>query len=334
MKKSTLYAWILAIIMTIPFAILFMMMLSEPAEPGFIESKLEESFDGVILGLPAGLSPDMTVEPPTNIASNALGFAQFIYYVLPIVFLIPYIWYVISLFKFKRKKANENEKENKDDEREDKLLECRDIFRNLFWVSFILGRIYGTLLGSICTIGKPIIYLYPEQTQEVSVKLGNEELVTVSYPKYEDSWKVVAEPNGDLTDLETGRKLYALYYESEALTCFKVEDEGFVIKGEDSAEFLEEKLEILGLNYKEAEEFIVYWLPKLEANKYNYIRFATREEIEKNMPLEISGEPDSVIRVIMTYKGLRKPIEVREQQLTTPLREGFVVVEWGGTEIK
>ena len=35
--------------------------------------------------------------------------------------------------------------------------------------------------------------------------------------------------------------------------------EGFVVKGEDSAAFLEEKLEILGLNYKEAEEFIIYW---------------------------------------------------------------------------
>lgn len=30
----------------------------------------------------------------------------------------------------------------------------------------------------------------------------------------------------------------------------------------------EEKLEILGLNYKETEEFIVYWLPKLEQNEY------------------------------------------------------------------
>ena len=41
----------------------------------------------------------------------------------------------------------------------------------------------------------------------------------------------------------------------------------------------EEKLAILGLNEREAEEFIIYWLPKLESNKYNYIRFATEEEI-------------------------------------------------------
>ena len=58
---------------------------------------------------------------------------------------------------------------------------------------------------------------------------------------------------------------------------FKVEKEGFIVKGEDTAKFLEEKLEILGLNEREAEEFIIYWLPKLEANKYNYIRFASVE---------------------------------------------------------
>ena len=34
---------------------------------------------------------------------------------------------------------------------------------------------------------------------------------------------------------------------------------------------LEEKLAILGLTERESEEFIVYWLPKLEKNKYNYI---------------------------------------------------------------
>ena len=97
---------------------------------------------------------------------------------------------------------------------------------------------------------------------------------------------------------------------------------------------LEEKLELLGLNYKEAEEFIVYWLPKLESNKYNYIRFASAEEIERNMPLEVSGSPDSIIRIMMTYKGLNRPIEVKEQEIIRPERNGFVVVEWGGTEIR
>ena len=52
------------------------------------------------------------------------------------------------------------------------------------------------------------------------------------------------------------------------------------------------------------------------------------------MPLEFSVEPDTLIRVMMEFKGLDKPISVEEQQLETPVRTGFVIVEWGGTEIK
>lgn len=68
--------------------------------------------------------------------------------------------------------------------------------------------------------------------------------------------------------------------------------------------------------------------------KYNYIRFATREEIDANMPLTITPEPDTTIRILMEYEGLENTIEVEKQSLETPERKGFVAVEWGGTEIK
>lgn len=181
---------------------------------------------------------------------------------------------------------------------------------------------------------KPIIYLYPTEEAKINVTLGNADKITCSYPKYTTGWNVIAEPNGDLKDLDTNKNLYALYYESNNTYNYKIENDGFVIKGENSANFLEEKLSLLGLNDREIEEFIIYWLPKLESNNYNYIRFATQEEINKNMPLEINPNPDTIIRVLMTFKGLDSPIEVQEQQFETPNRTGFVAVEWGGTEIK
>ena len=184
------------------------------------------------------------------------------------------------------------------------------------------------------SLEKPIIYLYPKKTTETTVKLLNDERITCSYPKYVDEWNVLAQPNGDLIDLDTGRNLYSLYYESESIEKFKVTKEGFVVKGEDSIKFLEEKLAILGLNERETEEFIIYWLPKLERNKYNYIRFATQEEINNNMPLDINPKPDTLIRVLMTFKGLEKPVNVKKQKLLTHKRYGFTVVEWGGVEIK
>ena len=55
---------------------------------------------------------------------------------------------------------------------------------------------------------------------------------------------------------------------------------------------------------------------------------------EKAMPLQVTPKPDSIIRVMMDWKGLEEPIKVQEQELETPSREGYTVVEWGGTKIK
>ncbi len=180
---------------------------------------------------------------------------------------------------------------------------------------------------------KPIIYLYPTEQTEVTVKLGNPQKLTHTYPKYKDKWQVIAQPNGDLTDIQTKRSLYALYWEgvnndnNETTT-------GFIVKGEDTISFLEEKLAVLGLNEREANEFIIYWLPILESSPYNLIYFKTIAEQDKNMPLYISPKPDTVIRVMMAFKNLNEPIEVEEQVLPqTPQRNGFTVVEWGGTDL-
>ncbi len=203
-------------------------------------------------------------------------------------------------------------------------------------ISFVIGK--GITNGP-SNLGygplekKPVIYLYPTEKTDIIVKLGNPEKLICSYPKYEGEWNVTANPDGTLVDNKTGRNLYSLYWEGKDAIVTDMK-EGFVVKGKDSAKFLEEKLEVLGLNYKEAEEFIVYWLPQLEANKYNYIRFASMEEIEEYMPLEFSKKPDSLIRILMQFKGLDEKIEVKEQKLETPRREGFVAVEWGGTELK
>ena len=178
---------------------------------------------------------------------------------------------------------------------------------------------------------KPIIYIYPGEEKDVKVTLSHPEKLTVTYPKYANSWQVHVTPDGDLTD-KNGKKYYALYWEGETENT-GVKEDGFVVEGKDTIKFLEEKLSILGLNYKESDEFIMYWLPKLESNKYNYIRFKTMDEINKSMGLEIEPKPDTLIRVLMEYKPLDEKINVKEQQLTKVERKGYTVVEWGGTNV-
>ena len=185
---------------------------------------------------------------------------------------------------------------------------------------------------SMDMVMKPIIYLYPTQETEINVTLWTPENLSHTYPKYNsEKWRnVVAEPDGDLEDMDTWRKLYALYREWKTYAEDNFE-EWFVVKWEDIIPFLEEKLAILWLNEREAEEFIVYWLPQMENNKYNLIRFETQAQQDENMPLNITPTPDTVIRVMMDWKAIDEPINIPEQELTTPERTWFTVVEWWGS---
>ena len=183
-------------------------------------------------------------------------------------------------------------------------------------------------------VKKPIVYLYPTKTMAVNVQLSNPERITVDYPDYNNGWTVTANPDGSLVT-SSGKKLYALYYESQNIK--KYDDgfeDGFVVAKNEVEEFLDEKLTILGLNYKEREEFITYWANVLEEKPYVFIRFQNREEIERNMGLSISPKPDTLIRIMMEYKPLNKKTKVNEQKLQKVDRKGFTAVEWGGTEIK
>jgi hypothetical protein len=178
--------------------------------------------------------------------------------------------------------------------------------------------------------GKPIIYLYPETVTNVAVKLDFSGKVTHTYPKYGTGWNVEAHPDGTIFD-ENGKEYYALYWEGDSKNIYTV-NEGFVIRGEETIEFLEKALDQLGLNRKEANEFIIYWLPKLENNPYNLIHFSTSEYTEM-AKLIIDPSPETIIRIMMVFKPLDEPIKIKEQNLDgiKKERKGFTVVEWGGT---
>ncbi len=178
---------------------------------------------------------------------------------------------------------------------------------------------------------KPVIYLYPEKETAVSVKLELDGRLTCTYPKYNDGWYVIAAPDGTLTD-KNGQSYNYLYWEGETYADWDM-SQGFCVKGKDTASFLEEALEKLGLTRREANEFIVYWLPQMEANPYNIISFQT-DRYTDAAALSINPTPDTLIRVFMAYQASESFVNIEPQALCAPEREGFTAVEWGGTMIK
>ena len=183
----------------------------------------------------------------------------------------------------------------------------------------------------------PVIYLYDDQSRDVSVKLIMDGDLTCTYPTYQPDtgWTVKASPDGTLTD-SNGRQYEYLFWEASAPLPIDL-SKGFCVKGEDTAAFLEKALSDLGLSDTEANTFIMYWLPKLENNPYNVISFQTTN-YQEAFVLDVSPVPDTVIRVNMAFYGTDKYVEMEPQDLASmnpslEERKGLTVVEWGGEDI-
>ena len=180
---------------------------------------------------------------------------------------------------------------------------------------------------------KPIIYFYPTTAIECSVKLALDGILTCTYPDHgENGWEsFTAYPDGTLA-FPDGKEYYALYWEGIQNAEWDM-TKGFCVKGEDTAEFLEWALAEQGLTSREANEFIIYWLPLMQENAYNVISFQT-EVYTDSARLEITPTPDSLLRIFMVYYATDDEIAIEPQTFESFEREGFAVVEWGGSEIK
>jgi hypothetical protein len=185
------------------------------------------------------------------------------------------------------------------------------------------------------SIGKPAIYLYPKAKTEISVKNDFKGRVMNTYPLYKNGWNVLAEPNGVLYNLDDKRTYNYLFWDGSYNFTKKhyQYENGFYVKKEDNITFLHEKLELLGLNNTEINDFVVYWLPELNKNEENFIHFWVNDNIDNSSILTITPKPDTLLRIFMEFKAYHGEEKVPQQELITTPRKGFTVVEWGGSNI-
>ena len=188
--------------------------------------------------------------------------------------------------------------------------------------------------------GKPVIYLYPKEDNfDVSVNISMKKedgKITSRYPLINNddkqTWKIKANRNGEI--IYNNRKHYYLFWECLFNKSFEI-DEGFIIEGKQSYQFFEEKLQYLGFKENEANDFITYWCPKMEHSKYVKLKIEG-EEYEKRAPLNIEPKPDCIKRIFVTFKLLdeREKIPVQNiDKFKIGERNGFLVFEWGGSQI-
>ena len=193
---------------------------------------------------------------------------------------------------------------------------------------------------------KPVLYLYPQEERQLTVTLDLEGSLDTVYPAPDDqratdrgtqaSWTVTASPDGTLTDA-SGRTYPSLFWDGPVRQ--ESPQQGFVVAREDAVPFLEEKLALLGLSDRESADFITYWAPRIRAYEYTFVSFdasAYTQRASYSFTDEAGNQvaPDTFIRVFMTIRAAQADEAVTPQEFaSTPMRNGFTVVEWGGTQL-
>jgi hypothetical protein len=189
-------------------------------------------------------------------------------------------------------------------------------------------------------VGKPIIYLYPPEPTAVSVELKFHGTMDYMYPqaKQKDSityqWEVQADPSGKLTMAD--KEYYSLFWEGYG-AILPDNDSGFLVHSDTLDSFLDNALQGIGLNYKERQEFIVYWSPHLKKNPWNWIHFSFAN-YEHHAELNVNPAPDVSIRFLMVFRAVQSEALADYQNravqvLPTFERKGFTLVEWGGADM-
>lgn len=198
-----------------------------------------------------------------------------------------------------------------------------DLLPLLSWLKKHIGNPILNFFG----VYKPNIYIYSDRNIDVNVKIIQHQYITESIPLYdtERGWdaKIVGGSINGCNDY--------LFYEAEVTDPGWQKKEAFIIRGKFLKEDMLRILKLYQFNKKESDDFIEYWVEKLEGTK-DYIFYPQYNELlDKLMRLDITPRPDYLFRVwflIEEYKGkqsfteIEKPVEI--------LREPYTVVEWGG----
>lgn len=188
---------------------------------------------------------------------------------------------------------------------------------------------------------KPIIYLYNDESIEADIKIRPKGEFTFTYPKYENGWSVSIQANGRIIDLKSNKEFPYLFWEAETQDLFfdftEKQMEGWIIKTDTCIAFLEHQLTALGLNDVEQTDFITFWAPILSKNEYAVVQFLLDDTYQRKIAeMEISPEPDAMRRVYLLMAPLNNGFTGLNMvpQIFEPFqRNGFTVLEWGGSEL-
>ncbi len=168
----------------------------------------------------------------------------------------------------------------------------------------------------------PNIYLYPERTTGLSVRLSEARHVVVSDPEYPaGGWQVLATPEGRLITAEGVADF--LFYELRTPADRLQREAGWCVEGHLAQASIEDAMALAGFLDAEIVDFSDFWDAHWPSADWMTVYPQTR----RLGVLRIDPAPDELLRLWFVVDDGCHPVE--EPQLPRAAREGFHAAEWG-----
>ena len=188
------------------------------------------------------------------------------------------------------------------------------------------------MLRFAAIVFKPVIYIYPERTTEIDIQLNFNGRLDFTYPQYNNGWSVTADSTGKIWD--DNRTYDYLFWDGKMTNLRKLVDyeKGFLVSGENVVTFLEEQLDLMGLNVSEVNDFITFWAPIMMKHDNMFVHFIVGKAYDDIATISVSPKPTSQFRVFMIFEPctVEHNLTPKPQTFEPIKRSGFTLVEWGG----
>jgi hypothetical protein len=190
-------------------------------------------------------------------------------------------------------------------------------------------------------VDKPVIYAYSPVALDFQLKLKPKGDLAFTYPVLgkEMSWNMQLDAAGRMQDVSGAEYPYLFWEARQKAETFQTAacSSNEIVLRDHLLSYLELSLTSLGLNAREKTDFITYWCPKLMNEPLVQVQFFVDEECSVIGELGISPKPDALRRVYVLFRPMnRVPVDFEAKILeSAPFdRSGFVILEWGGSELK
>lgn len=154
-------------------------------------------------------------------------------------------------------------------------------------------------IESIAEMCKPVVYYYGKDNEKntLTLNLKEKDYFTKLIPQLDknSSW------NFEIKDskIKVDNKKYDYLYYSLATVWYNHNMNWWIVKWSDIVSFFNDKLAKINFNEVEQKDFIDFWKNEYKQDKYYFISFKYKEDLDKIVALNFSKKPDVEFRVLL-----------------------------------